>query len=413
MPTSTSDTSTSSPFGGLAAFAISGVCVHAVRPTASYRALELGGSALEVGFVAAAYGLLAMFLGVPVGRAVDRRDPRNFLLGGIGFVMAGTTLSALSPTFLLLALGQVLVGAGWMTAAISFQTITANRRNSNRDQGFAHLAVAGSIGQLVGPLIAGRLLEVQFSASAALSGSALALLVGLMFALVGWTVGWRYIESTEIRAPEERPDEESVPLRRIVRRRGVPEALLVGLAVLNTIDLLIVYLPVIGESRGIAPSVVGLLLSLRAAAGLVSRLSLPRLLERLGRRQLLMASLSGAGLALVAVSLTSAVWLLAVLLGLVGFCLGIGTPLTMAWLAVQTPRAERATVLGVRMTGNRMSQAVFPLVFGALAAAVGPAAVFLVLSVMLLGSTGMLRQSSMEGASAPDDRSGISEPPED
>jgi MFS family permease len=63
-------------------------------------------------------------------------------------------------------------------------------------------------------------------------------------------------------------------------------------------------------------------------------------------------------------------------MGITGFMLGIGAPLTMSWVAGSAPPGSRGTVLGLRMTGNRVSQMLIPVAAGMLAAAVGPISVF-------------------------------------
>ena len=78
---------------------------------------------------------------------------------------------------------------------------------------------------------------------------------------------------------------------------------MVGLAAKTMIDVLIAYLPLLGEARGIAPAFIGLLLSVRAASGLIARVALPAMLRWLGRARvlfltLLLAAAAMAGLVL-------------------------------------------------------------------------------------------------------------------
>jgi MFS family permease len=68
-----------------------------------------------------------------------------------------------------------------------------------------------------------------------------------------------------------------------------------------------------------------------------------------------------------------------------GLGLGLGQPMTIAWVATRSPRSERATALGVRLTGNRASLLVVPPLLGALAGAAGVTAIFVILAAALLG----------------------------
>ncbi|MDX3579626.1 hypothetical protein PV663_22280, partial [Streptomyces sp. FL07-04A] len=85
------------------------------------------------------------------------------------------------------------------------------------------------------------------------------------------------------------------PVHRILRTRGVPGRIFISLAVLSATDILTAYLPVVGEHRGIAPSVIGALLSLRAAATIACRLVMTPMLRLLGPA-LAAAGVPGRGL---------------------------------------------------------------------------------------------------------------------
>ncbi len=109
----------------------------------------------------------------------------------------------------------------------------------------------------------------------------------------------------------------------------MPAGIFISLAVLSETDILTAYLPVVGEHRGIAPSVIGVLLSLRAAATIACRLVLTHLLRLLGRTPLLTVTCLLASLLCAGIALPVPVWALGLLLAGLGFCLGVGQPLSM------------------------------------------------------------------------------------
>ncbi len=143
------------------------------------------------------------------------------------------------------------------------------------------------------------------------------------------------------------------------------------MAVLSATDILTAYLPVVGEHRSIAPATVGLLLSLRAAATIACRLVMTPLLRLLGRRALLTGSCLIAGLLCAAVALPVPVPVLAAVLAVLGFCLGVGQPLSMTTVVRAAPDAARSTALALRLTGNRLGQVAAPAGAGLIAGAVG------------------------------------------
>jgi MFS family permease len=157
------------------------------------------------------------------------------------------------------------------------------------------------------------------------------------------------------------------------------------------VNVLMAYLPVYGVAIGLPVEVVGLLLSVRAAASMASRLSISRLRRRVGRKNLLIACLLGPALALLAVSVLSGVGFLFVAMVIIGFGLGLGQPLTLSWIAGQAPEDLRGTAVSVRMAGNRLGQFAVPASLGLVAGIAGVSAVFWSLGLLLLLSAALVR----------------------
>ena len=61
---------------------------------------------------------------------------------------------------------------------------------------------------------------------------------------------------------------------------------------LSAVDITLVYLPALGADRGLAAGFVGVLLTLRAVASMSSRLFLGRLVDWIGRRRLMIVSVT-------------------------------------------------------------------------------------------------------------------------
>jgi MFS family permease len=160
-------------------------------------------------------------------------------------------------------------------------------------------------------------------------------------------------------------------------------AMLVSITVISVLDVLVAYLPAYGEAAGLSVATVGALLTVRAAASLVSRLFMPRLIDLMGRGGLLAVSMVMAAAGIVLLPIVSSEPVLFGLMILAGLGLGLGQPMTIAWVANRSPRSERALALGVRVTGNRAALLVVPTLMGALAGATGLAAIWVVLAAAL------------------------------
>ena len=82
--------------------------------------------------------------------------------------------------------------------------------------------------------------------------------------------------------------------------------------------------------------------------------------------------------------------------------LGLGQPMTIAWVANRSPRSERATALGVRLTGNRAALLVVPTMMGAIAGTAGITAIFVVVAFLLgIGAAVALATSFDDTVDAP------------
>ena len=221
---------------------------------------------------------------------------------------------------------------------------------------------------------------------------------GLAFVCCAVMAGAALVACWDLDGPQPRAmpaggegEQRVLPLA-LVRTPGVPGSVLASRTLIAAVDILIACLPLIGEQRGITPGTVGLLLGLRAATSLASRLLLAQLVARWSRASLIATSTAVSGLSLVLVTLPVGAVPLGVVLALLGLVAGVGQPLTMSHLVGLTPARARGTALGLRFTGNRAGQAVLPLAAGGITADVGVSAAFLLLSALLGGRGVLLRR---------------------
>ncbi|MER5178036.1 MFS transporter [Streptomyces sp. NPDC002896] len=375
------------------AFAFAQGAVSMARPAVSYRALALGADERAIGVIAGVYALLPLFAAVPLGRRTDHGRCAPLLPVGVALIAGGCALSGTADSLLAMAAWSGVMGLGHLCFVIGAQSIVARQSApAEQDRNFGHFTIGASLGQLVGPIAAGYVVSGQGGAASGPVGamahtSALALIVAAVVAAASFTSLWRIERGTP---PGSRKAEgRRVPVQRILRTRGVPAGIFISLAVLSATDILTAYLPVVGEHRGIAPSVVGLLLSLRAGATIACRLALPAMLRLLGRAMLLAVTCLVGGLMCAGMALPVPVWALAVMLAVLGFCLGVGQPLSMTTVVQAAPEDARSTALALRLTGNRLGQAATPAAAGLVAGVAGTAAPFVMLGVLLLVASGL------------------------
>ncbi|WP_405642300.1 MFS transporter [Streptomyces sp. NBC_00019] len=379
------------------AFSFAQGAVSMARPAVSYRALALGADERAIGVIAGVYALLPLFAAVPLGRRTDHGRCAPLLPVGVVLISGGCALSGIADSLWAMAVWSGVMGLGHLCFVIGAQSLVARQSAPHeQDRNFGHFTIGASLGQLVGPVAAGALIGGPDMAGT----SALALIVAGAGGAVALTSLWR-IERRDTAAKSRTGHGDRVPVQRILRARGVPAGIFVSLAVLSATDILTAYLPVVGEHRGIAPSVIGLLLSLRAAATIACRLVLTPLLRLLGRSLLLTVTCLLAAVLCAGIALPVPVWALALMLAVLGFCLGVGQPLSMTTVVQAAPDGARSTALALRLTGNRLGQVAAPATAGLVAGVAGVAAPFVMLGVLLLLSSGVALRSPARPVAEP------------
>lgn len=370
------------------AFGFAQGAVSMARPAVSYRALALGADERAVGVIAGVYALLPLFAAVPLGRRTDHGRCAPLLPAGVVLIAGGCALSGAVDSLWETALWSGVMGLGHLCFVIGAQSLVARQSAPHeQDRNFGHFTIGASLGQLLGPIAAGALIGGPDMAGS----SARALVVAGAGAAVALTSLWRIEDRTSLKSRTAQGDR--VPVGRILGARGVPAGMLISLSVLSATDILTAYLPVVGEHRGIAPSLIGVLLGLRAGATIACRLVLTPLLRLLGRPALLTVTCFLAALLCAGIALPLPVWVLGAVLAVLGFCLGVGQPLSMTTVVQAAPAEARSTALALRLTGNRLGQVAAPAAAGLVAGVAGVAAPFVMLGTLLLLSSGVALRS--------------------
>lgn len=343
--------------------------IFVLRPTMSYRALELGVPASLLGVLSASFALVPLLLALPAGKATDRLGERTVLVtGGVLTCLAtGTFLLAGEHVTGLLA-GSVLLGTGHLCAAVGQQSLVANTTGVDRyDAAFGYYSFAASLGQAAGPLLIvlfGGTRSIPHTTPIFVAASVLAV------ALLACSLRLRSGSTST-----QREAAASAGVGTLLRTPGMFRALAISCIVLAAVDISLVYLPALGAERGLASGFVGALLGIRAVASMTSRLFLGRLAHAVGRRNLLLSSIAGASVGLGVAAAPVPVWLLTAAVVVAGFGLGVGQPLTMSWLAESAAPGLRGRAMSLRLTGNRVGQVLVPSTVGFVAAGVGAAGV--------------------------------------
>jgi len=377
--------------------------LNLARPLVTYRVIGLGGDALAVGLVTAAFAILPLAVAMPLGRLTDRlRGLVGILTIGLLLSAGGTLAMSTTDSLPALAATSAVLGLGQLVFMLSAQGIIARWSGDHRlDRGFGLFTAAVAVGQLLGPLLVGGLLG-DASGTALLEASRVAFWVAAGIALLSVPVAG-LVALRVPRMPRRPVGQAREPIESgvaLMRYSGVKATMYASLALLSTVDILTAYLPLLGEQRGVSPMAVGVLLAVRSAATISSRLLLDVMLRWRSREWLIVISAGGSAVALAVVPIEG--------IGLVGmgaamvvggFLLGVGQPLTMSLLAIAVPGNARSSVLALRMVANRVGQVAVPGAAGVIAASAGAAGAWWLSCVVLATAAVVSRRS---GSAPPD-----------
>ena len=253
------------------------------RPMASYRALDIGMTASSLGLLAAAFAIAPVAFALSIGRLIDRFGESRFLLGASVMLAAASFGLAFVGSVLGLLLLLAVLGLAQLVFVVSNQTAVSNRTEAEAYDGrFGHLSFVASLGQLIGPAAAGLI-----AGSGTPEGTSQALMFGGVLALIALPLGltMRRIDRRPAAAAEEVPSGPRPSVLEILRQPGMAPAMLASMTVLSAMDILVVYLPALGEERGVTPATIGALLAVRAGSSMASRLLLGRLIGWFGRER--------------------------------------------------------------------------------------------------------------------------------
>ena len=386
---------------------------HATRPVASYRALGLDASVEQLGLLAFGFSALSILIAIPIGRHVDRRGARATTIGGIALMGGAAAAHALVASIPQLIAAHALLGLGLIFAVVGLQAVVAHPGTSEgADARFGLVGATISLGQMLGPLVAGGLAELVIALDLAAEddryGTAptFALAAALCAAAAvastrlpphpGGSRSARAAEpasaaSSSLSSSSARPE----GIGTILRAPHMGKALWASAIVLTATDVLTVYLPAIGAERGWSVAFVSILLAVRAGLSFAVRVGIAPLVRRIGRKPLLVGACGIGATALLLMAPESPEWTAVVLIALIGLVLGIGQPVTMAWVSRSAPERLRATALAARLTGNRLGQSVIPVAVGAATAVTGSGAVFVVLAALLVSTSVAVARSDL------------------
>lgn len=343
-------------------------------------ALQLGLDAFTVGIMMALWALCPMLIALYVGRLVDRIGPRVPMLAGSIGVAISLLVPYFFPSIVALYVMAIAVGTAFQFFFVPTQGITgALGRPEDRARNYSLLSVGFSIASFLGPLIAGFSIDYFGHRMAYLMLAVCPVLAVLLL----WIKG-NVLPKAAVTAGEEKKKSSSFDLLRNPQLRN---AIIASGLISVGWDLYLFFFPIYGHSLDLSASVIGIIISMFAAAVFVIRVALPTLARKWTEFQILLYAIGFAGAALLLFPLFHD----PILLGLASFVLGlgcgVGQPMSMSLIYSLSPPGRASEGAGLRVTFNHFTHLVVPLAFGGIGTAFGFAPVFISCSALLLSGS--------------------------
>jgi MFS family permease len=335
-------------------------------------ALSLHASPILVGTLTALAGLLPMLFAVSIGRLNDRFGARVPMIAGASLLVVSSCLPALWPGLPALFVTTVLTGVAAMSYSVSTQSVVGLiGRHQDRARNFSWLSMAFSGGGVLGPILAGAIIDgagyaAAFTVIAFFPLPALAALLSRRIAL----------PPSRAKGGEPRRSRAFASTLELLQDRRLRTVyLLTGLHV-SAWEVFSFLVPVYGSGIGLSAGSIGFILGTFSAATFTVRMLMPFFARRFAALSLIRASLVLAGVLFIVFPLMSSVAMLACLAFILGTGLGVTQPLAMSVLHESAPEGRTGEAVGLRTAVVNLSSSTMPLVYGALGGALGMTPVF-------------------------------------
>ena len=340
-------------------------CMAGVRVAAPLYALRSGHDAWAVGVLMAMFALGPMFFALRAGRYADRVGYHRPMWWACGLAVVGGLLAVVGQSYPVLCIAALLTGTGANMGIITSQRSAGLMAHdaTQRMQVFSWLGLAPAASNVVGPVLAGLLID------AAGFGAAFAVLAALPVASL---LAARWVpEQLGNAALSSRVEEKPRTAWDLLRSVPLLRLLMLNWMLSASWDMHAFALPLLGHDRGFSASAIGLILGLFAGAVTAVRLVIPLLAHRLGPPQVLSAAMLLTAAVFAAYPFASSAALMALCALVLGLALGAVQPMVMSTLHHITPTGRHGEVIAMRSMVVNLSSTVMPLLFGLVGSTVG------------------------------------------
>ncbi len=342
-------------------------------------AIELKASPFAIGLLISMYAIFPLMLAVYAGRFSDRYGVRRPLVLGSFGMCASLMIPTFFPALPALFVSASLVGIANIFFHVASHNLIGSLGDANaRTRNFGTFSLGAAISGMLGPVLVGFLVDRVGYTQTYYTLIAIVLIPGSTLLFYAGFIPKKIISKIEQR---------SGSLRDLLANKRLRNTLLTGGMIITGIDLFNFYMPIHGKSIGLSASMIGIIIGMQAAAAFVVRLWMPAMAKRHGEMRILTWSLLMAGGTFLLFPLFNQPLILAVIAFLLGLALGCGQPLSIILIYNHSPPGRAGEALGLRLTVNKFTQIMVPMLFGSLGAAFGIFPIFWSSALLLLAGS--------------------------
>lgn len=352
---------------------------------------ELGLSFSQIGLIMTCQYIAGAVANVPGGVLVDTVGRKGLLMAvslfwvGFPYLVMGFVHS-----YWLLLLCVMMVGAGnslWHPTAVP---TLANRFPARKGLVLSLHGMGGNAGDAIAPLVAGALLTVFTWREVVVMNVVPGLVMSLLLLV--------FLGSMQLRpkvsalADGGEPAGQSLAsymrgLRDLMRNRSLVLLSTSGAFRSMTQNSLLVFLPLfLARELGYSPVVIGACLFALQAAGFAAAPVAGHLSDRVGRRSVVIASMTVTAVVLLAMAFVGRSVAFVALVAVLGFFLYALRPVLQAWLLEVTPKNMGGSSIGVLFGAQSLGSSVGPLIGGLVADRFGLGATFYFLAATIVAA---------------------------
>jgi MFS family permease len=358
-------------------------CMAGIRMAAPLAALREGHAAWAVGVLLGLFAAAPVVLALTAGRLADRHGYHVPIRVAVALTVVGgicAVIATVAPAgqFIGLCVAALLTGAGTSFGLIAIQRSAGRMAKGNTDlkRIFSWLGLAPALANVVGPVVAGTLIDV------AGFQLAFAVLAALPLASLVWARFVPVEARSDVAAAERRPNSWD-----LLGEPGFARLLFVNWLLASSWDVHTFLVPILGHDRGFSASAIGLVLGVFAIAVTAVRLVIPLFAHRLRESHVLVGAMLACAAVFAIYPMAHTAWVMGCCAVVLGLALGAVQPMVMTTLHQITPAARHGEAIALRSMAINLSSAVMPLAFGLAGATLGASALFWLMGAAVGGGS--------------------------